>query len=90
MADDDIKAAERRGYSKGYTAGKRRKEKLITREQIKAQQQQFIDRAFIAALPAAMDVQGWKRGEKPITSLEDRVQLAADFAREAFRRRPLA
>lgn len=87
---DDIKAAEQRGYAKGYTAGQRRLQKTITREEQQREQQQFLDRAFFAILPAAMNAQGWKFGDKPITSTKDRVTLAAHWAEEALRQRPRA
>lgn len=78
--DDDIKRAERLGYSKGYQAGKKRKYKEETYEQRKRKEDAFWQRAFIAALPAAFAADGWKRGEKMITRLEDRVRLAAETA----------
>lgn len=46
--------------------------------------------AFIAALPYAMQAQGWTRDSKSITSGEDRVSLAAtwaDYACKEFRQR---
>ncbi len=74
-----------RGYSMGYAAGKRRKERDIAREVTKKKHDAFWQRAFLAAIPAALTAEGWKRGEKPITMLEDRVRLAADVADEAVK-----
>lgn len=78
--EDDIKRAEQLGYSKGYQAGKKRKYKVETYEQRNRKENAFWQRAFIAALPAAFAAEGWSRGEKQITALEDRVRLAADTA----------
>ncbi|WP_088148156.1 hypothetical protein [Achromobacter denitrificans] len=36
--------------------------------------------AFLAVLPAAIEAQGWKHGDKAITSGEARVNLAALWA----------
>lgn len=76
---------EKRGYSKGYAAGGRRKEQNITREAIQKKRDVFWQRAFLAALPAAFESKNWTRGEKPITGLGDRVKLAAEAADEAMK-----
>ena len=82
--DKELKAAERRGYSKGYVAGKKRKERNISEETRQRKKDVFWQRAFVAALPAAFAAQGWSRGETPITSLKERVRLAAETADEAL------
>ncbi len=91
---ESIKAAEQRGYSKGYAAGRKRgsleAEAEAKRQVIRKEQQEFLDRAFLAALPAAIDAHGWQCGGKEISSIPGRVQLAADFALEALHRRPQA
>jgi hypothetical protein len=43
----------------------------------------FWERAFIAVLPTAMTVQGWKFGEQKISSGDDRSRLAAFWADDA-------
>lgn len=83
-----MNAAEKAAYQRGYAAGKRRKARTISAEARLREERAFLDRAFLAALPAAIEAQGWKRGEKPITTLKDRVSLAVDFAREALKQRP--
>lgn len=88
--DDEIKAAERRGYSRGYQARNRRIKRDNYVERQRRERQAFLDRAFLAILPAAMNAQGWTSGGKPITSTEDRIKLAASWAREALFQRPLA
>ena len=83
---DTIKAAESRAYQRGYQAGQRRKSKAINAEKHQAQKDAFRRRAFLAALPACVSAEGWKRGDKPITSLAARTALAWDFADEAMKR----
>lgn len=91
MADaDEIKAAERRGYTRGYQSRGRRIKRENDAERQRRERQAFLDRAFLAILPAAMNAQGWKFGDKPITNTEDRIKLAASWAREALSKRPLA
>lgn len=91
MADaDEIKAAEQRGYSRGYSAGKRRRQRELADERRRKEQQAFLDRVFIAVLPAAMNAQGWKFGDKPITSTEDKIRLARIWAEKALEQRPIA
>ena len=71
---------EKRGYSKGYAAGKRHK-----RNAIRIKRDAFWQRAFLAALPVAFAADGWKRGDTPINDLDDRVKLAAEVADEAMK-----
>lgn len=80
---------EKKGYARGYAAGKKRKERLIIEERRRTQDQAFLDRAFLAALTACIDVQGWRTGDKPISNIPERVKLAADFARAALLQRPM-
>lgn len=87
MNDDAIKAAEKRGYARGYQAGKGRRKADADREQRRKADQAFLERAFIAALPACIQVQGWSRGDAPIKSLPDKTRLAWDFAEEALKQR---
>lgn len=47
----------------------------------------FWDKAFLALLPAAMTIHGWKLNDVRITSGEDRIQLAAIWAVWACRTR---
>lgn len=86
MDNAELKTAELRGYSKGYAAGKRRKQGQIYSEARKRKMDAFWQRALIAALPAAFSAQNWTRGDKPIETLDQRVRLAADVADEALKR----
>lgn len=36
-----------------------------------------------------MQVEGWKFGDSPITSSDDRIKLAVVWARKALKERPL-
>lgn len=85
MADDSIKEAEKRGYAKGYAAGQRRKKAAATAAAQQRKHDAAWNRAFLAALPQAMVIQDWTRGDKPIRSIEERVRLAGSFASEAVK-----
>lgn len=82
-----MSADEQRGYSKGYAAGLRKRKADRSREHIRREKQAFWDRAFLAVIDSCMNIQGWSRGDKPISSLEDRVRLASEVADEAVKRR---
>lgn len=78
---------EQRGYSRGYAAGRKRRKNEQAAERWRAERQAFLERAFLAVLPACMDAQDWTRGGKPIISLDDRTRLAWDFAEAALKQR---
>ena len=44
----------------------------------------FWEKAFLTVLPSAMEAQGWKIGDTPITSGEARINLAAIWATYAY------
>ncbi len=81
---------EKRGYSKGYAAGKRRKQREISYEQVQREKQAFLDRVFLAAIPVALESQGWTSGGKPVATTEERIRLARTWAIEALKQRPRA
>ena len=90
MAKNEIETAEKRGYMAGYNAGRRRgqieKEERLERQE----RQEFLDRAFLAALPSAMLADNWvdHKGKRP-TSASELVDMAATIARHALERRPI-
>lgn len=87
MSADELKAAEKRGYSKGYDAGRRRKARGISAERAAAERAAFRRRVFLAVLPECLKLQGWVNGQKkPITNLTQRTDLAWSFADEALKR----
>ena len=52
------------------------------------ERQEFLDRAFLAALPLVIDRnQNWVRNKQPATLLEDRIEVAWDIAVVALERR---
>jgi hypothetical protein len=87
MDEDEIKRAEKRGYARGYAAGKQRRQRDQSAEQRYREDRAFLDRAFMAALPACVNAQGWKTGDTPITDVPGRVNLAWDFAIQALKTR---
>ncbi len=88
MSTDAFRAAEKRGYSKGYAAGQRRKQRNIDDDRRSRERAAFWNRAFLAALPACLTVDSWKNGKgEPITTLDQRVQLASNCADRALERR---
>lgn len=84
---DDEKKIHAAGYNRGYAAGLRRKNREMDAERRQRERAAFMDRALIAVLPAAMQVEGWRFGDKTIRSTEDRVKLAMQWAEEATRAR---
>lgn len=82
---DEIRKAEKRGYSRGYDAGRRRKQRLVDTEKRLAKENAFWQRSFLALLPWAMSAQGWTFGDQPITSSDDRIELARRTADRATR-----
>ena len=87
MDKQDEKVIEQRGYSKGYAAGRRRQDADIRREALQAEERAFWDKVFVAATPAFIRASGWKQGDRPLTSLQARCELARDFANAALEAR---
>jgi len=82
--------AEKRAYSRGYAAGRKRLEGDLIREAIKSEERDFWERAVLQVATHFMECEGWTQGEKKLTSLDDRASLAvkfADFVVAARRRR---
>jgi hypothetical protein len=77
---EEIKKAEQRGYSRGYQAGKARRKRERMLEQYEQRKNAFWQRAYLAILQDAFNAHGWKSGDKPITSVDDRTNLARNFA----------
>lgn len=78
MADQgEIKAAEQRGYAKGYAAGKRRK------EDEEGGHAEFWQQAFLTVLPRLLNGHTWEMDGRKVVSMEDRVELARRAANAA-------
>lgn len=75
-------------YNRGYRAGKRLALRAAIGRTADNEAAEFMKDVFLVALRECIDTPSWKAGEKPITSLEDRTQLAWNFAREAEKQRP--
>lgn len=75
-------------YNRGYRAGKRLALRAAIGRTADKEISDFMKAAFLAALGDCIAASNWKTGEKPITTLPDRVKLAWDFAREAEKQRP--
>lgn len=80
---------EQRGYSRGYAAGRKRVEHELSADDIRRQRQAFLDKAFLAALPVAING-NWTRGEAKITTTKDCVSLAWEIAEDALKARRCA
>jgi len=80
---DDAKTAELKGYARGYAAGNRRKRREVSIEVQQAKREAFRRQVFLAALPAFIAANNWIRGEKKLTTLDDRVDLAWRAANKA-------
>lgn len=76
-----------RAYAKGYAAGKRKKATDGLTDKRRREEVAFWDRAFLAVSPYFAGSEPWARGEKKLSSLEDRVELAAKFANQAIKHR---
>jgi hypothetical protein len=90
--DDDPKAAEKRAYAKGYTAGLRRSSAERTRQNHEARKRAFIDRALIALLPVAFGPDfNWgvtKNGKhEPYKTIEERIDFALKVANKTLERK---
>lgn len=86
---DDLEQAERRGYGRGYAAGKKRMRTERRAEQIERDERAFLDKAFLAALPFAMQQSTWVIGDKPIKTTVERIDLAWKVADAALKARRL-
>ncbi len=82
---------QRRAYSRGYQAGRRKLRRQLAAEQAELERKAFAERLFVSLLPVAIDAQGWNMdaGGKQIkvTKLVDRIELAVRFVRQAMKRR---
>lgn len=87
---DEVKRAEHRGYSRGYTVGRRSgydkglADARAVPKRPPAAERAFWRDAFLAALPACIESNGWTDNEEPIYTVSERAKLAADFADEAL------
>jgi hypothetical protein len=87
-----VNADEQRAYSRGYNAelraGRSKRVRALNHVTESRAKAEFLQKAFLAALPAAFAAQGWQQGGKPISTVDDRVALAWRVAKEALRAQP--
>lgn len=83
MSKNLIKSA----YTKGYNSGRRHAQHDQDRQHRIDREQDFWERAYLAALPVALSASGWTIGDKSITSSNDRNHLAGLWADTALRER---
>lgn len=77
--------SEVRAYSRGYAAGKRRKNREVS-DEVRCRREDAMWLRFMGdALAACIRTDGWKRGDQPISDVPSRTMLAADFADEAVK-----
>lgn len=87
--EDAFKAAEQRGYAKGYAAGHRRKVKELAVDRRRARERAFEQRAFLAVLPWVFQQDAWGMTGAdgkvvPYKSLEERVKFAWNIAERSL------
>lgn len=87
---DDIETIEKRAYARGYAAGRKKAKTIRDEAHRRRERQAFLDRAFLVALPFAMQQENWKIGEKKIETVEQRVDLAWRIAVKAVEARRIA
>lgn len=79
------KALRDAGYAAGYAAGRRRAKLDRQQRALRAQENALWQRALLAALPFAWSQHNWKTGDKPISSMQQRANFAANIADAAVR-----
>lgn len=87
--DDPIKAAEARGYAKGYGAGKRRAERDDRAEDVRGRRERFRQDVYLAII-SEMIRSPWGRKIdgtfKPFSGAKEISGCAWNFADEAVKR----
>jgi hypothetical protein len=77
---------EKAAYQRGYNAGKKRLHREVDMRRREAARNAFWQRAYLAALPACITVQGWKFDDGGgVHTTADRSRLAIGFADVALR-----
>ncbi len=84
---DAFKTAEKRGYSKDTRAGRRRSQRDQELKRRADAERAFWERTSRRWPPRPLRYRGWRLGERPITSSEDRAKLAAAWADRAVEER---
>lgn len=88
MNDEQDKRAEKRGYAKGYAAGKRRRAKAVNYEHQQQRNAARFDRFMCAAMNGLIAYGGWQKGDKPDKSPTDFAATAAEIATAMMKKAP--
>jgi hypothetical protein len=92
MGDDPIKAAEKRGYAKGYQAGRKRNSTDRERRVIQSRERERrarMDRFMCAAMTGLLAGNApWQRKGKPDANPDDYALTAHQLAEAMMRRNP--
>lgn len=83
--NEDVKAAEKRGYARGYKAGRGKASALRAARQREAEREAFRRRVFLTALPFCLAADGWQINGKTVQGMKDRTRLAWIAADEAMK-----
>lgn len=83
-AGAELKAAASNAYGRGYYAGKKIRQQRRSAEAKSRHEEALWHRYMAAALTACCTAEGWTVGDKPISNIDDRTNLAADFADAAL------
>lgn len=67
-------------YQRGYRAGRKRTKRDIARELTVKHEHEVWQRYMASALAICITVDGWKHGDTPIRTIEQRMHLAGSFA----------
>lgn len=87
MSSELESLAEKRGYGKGYTAGKRRSAKEARAEHHAQRNAAWFDRFMCAAMTGLLaGAKVWKTGEKADSTPADYADTAADIAKAMMRK----
>ncbi|WP_208280123.1 hypothetical protein [Massilia oculi] len=87
---EDIEAIEKRAYARCYAAGRKKAKTIRDEAHRRRERQAFLDRAFLAALPFAMQQSTWQRDGKKIDTVGERVDLAWRVAMTSMAARRMA
>lgn len=81
-----IKKHEKRGYSRGYQAGMRRREHelRIAQSELLSDRLAREDRFFCAALTGLLQSKSWTVGGEKVNNSTTYIRLAKIFAKEAM------
>ena len=78
---------ETKAYGKGYAAVRKKRKTELNFDRQAREDAAFLDKAFLAALPALIQSSPWRTGEVQHAGVDGRVLMSWKFAREALKQR---